>query len=108
VTHLRKIMLEELQRRHYSERERLPSDGFIERAHRHSSKHTPPPCARPIKHLRHPLIHKSLVQSRVCLCTGRATTSHDPSARSGQLRVGRDVQHGLGEVSHLFGCHPKA
>ena len=45
MTHLRKIMLEELQRRHYSERERLPSDGFIERAHRHSSKHTPPPAS---------------------------------------------------------------
>jgi len=28
--------------------------GFIERAHQHSFKHTPPPCARPIKHLRHP------------------------------------------------------
>jgi hypothetical protein len=34
-------------------RERLPSDGFIERAHQHLSSHTPPSCARPIKHLRY-------------------------------------------------------
>jgi len=33
-------------------RERLPSDGFIERAHQHSSNHSPLSCARPIKHLR--------------------------------------------------------
>jgi len=34
-------------------RERLPSDGFIERAPQQSLLHTLPSVARPIKHLRH-------------------------------------------------------
>src|SRR6266705_6778112 len=35
---------------------------FIERAHRHSFNHTPPPCSRPIKHLRDSDIIRSLIE----------------------------------------------